>query len=187
MKPLRDALGSDIYWEQPKLSQRDFVLRSLDERFAQLTFTSSLDSTARASAADGSWIIKQMGLISDQVSVQVAGSEVELASYQPGCTGSSGEIQFLMGGKYRWNVIGLMGSKFNICKLDGLEIITYKSGARNRKFTSLFKQQAQVVIAPDAWQIKELPVLVLLGWYLVIMHYEQAAVIASTASLGALY
>ncbi len=187
MKPLIDAMGSDLYWEQPKLSQRNFVLRSPDNLFAQLDFTSTLNSTATASSADGNWIIKQMGFLSDQVSIMPVDSEVELASFQPNCMGSSGEIHFSVGGKYRWTVIGLSGSKFIIDMLDGPDLITYKSGARNRKFSSLFKQQAQVVIAPHAWHIIDLPVLVLLGWYLVIMHYDAAAVIASTASLGALY
>ncbi len=187
MKQIIDAVGSELYWEQPKLSQRSFVLRSPEDSFAQLDFTSSFNATASASSADGSWIIQQMGFLSDHVSIQIVDSELELANYQPDWMGTSGEIQFSMGGKYRWNVIGLMGSKFCISRVDGPGLITYVSGARNRKITNLFKQQAQMVIAPDTWQIKHLSVLVLLGWYLVIMHYEEAAVIASTASLGALY
>jgi hypothetical protein len=186
MNQLKDAMGVDLYWEQPKLSQQNFVLRSADDSFAQLNFVSTFNSTARATTADGGWVIKQSGFFSNQVNLRLEDSQVELASYQPNWLGTSGEIQFSMGVKYRWNVVGATGSRFNI-SMDGNELITYISGARDRKFSNLFKQQAQMVMAADAWQINDLPVLVLLGWYLVILHYENAALVASTASLGALY
>jgi hypothetical protein len=187
MNPLTVAMGSELFWEQPKVSQHFYVLRSLDESIAQLEFVSTINSNANSSAGDEHWTFKQLGFFSTRVSVHPLDSEVELASYQPNWMGTSGEIQFSMGGIFTWAVMDIMGTRFSISKLDGPELITYFSGARSRKFSNLFKQQAQMVIAPDALQTKDLSVLVLLGWYLVIIHNEDAALAASTASLGALY
>jgi hypothetical protein len=128
-----------------------------------------------------------MGFFADRVSVHSVDLKVELASYQPNWMGTSGEIQFSTGELYTWNVTNYVATRFSISKVDRPELITFLSRARRRKFSNLFKQQAQVVISPQAWQIKELPILILLGWYLVLRHHEDAAVIAATASLGVLY
>jgi hypothetical protein len=112
---------------------------------------------------------------------------VELASYHPNSIGTSGEILLSTGKKYTWAITNFLGTRYSISKADGTDYITFVSWARSRKFSNLFKQQAQIVIAPQAWHNHELSILVLLGWYLIIIHREDAAVIASTASLGALY
>jgi hypothetical protein len=187
MKQLTDAMGSELFWEQPKLSQRNYILRSEVDTFGQLHFSSAFNTTARATSGDELWTIKQMGFLSDYVSVQRVDSEVELVSYHPNITGMKGDIQVLTGGKYTWGVTNFLGTRYSISTVDGPELITFQSGARNRKFSNLFKQQAQILIAPEAWHIDELLILVLLGWFLVIVRLEDAAVIASTASLGALY
>jgi hypothetical protein len=187
MKPLADAINSQLFWEQPKISQRNYILRSEEDTFGQLHFNSAFNTTAEATSGDEHWIIKQLGFLSDRISVQSKSSDVELANYLPDWTGTVGEIQFSTGEKYCWGATNFIGTKFTISIVDSPELITYQSGTRRRKFSDLFKQQAQIVIAPDAWQIKELPILVSLGWYLVIVRMEDAAVIASTASLGALY
>jgi hypothetical protein len=187
MKPLADAINSQLFWEQPKLSQRNYILRSEEDTFGQLHFNSAFNTTADATSSDEHYVIKQMGFLSGRISVQSVNSAVDLASYWPDWTGTVGEILFSTGEKYSWGATNFIATKFAINVIDGPELITYLSGSRNRKFSNLFKQQAHIVIAPEAWRINELPILVLLGWYLVIVRMEDAAVIASTASLGALY
>jgi len=121
------------------------------------------------------------------VIVQQAESEVNLASYLPNWIGSQGKVQVSTGEKYIWSVVNFLGTKFAISREDGLDIITYLSGSRNKKFSNIFKQEAQLFIAPEAYQIKELLILVLLGWYLVILQREDSAVVAASSSMGAMY
>ncbi len=187
MRQLTDIMGSDLFWEQPKVSQQNFILRTEGDDIGQLHFSSAFNTSAEATSGDEHWIIKQMGFLADRVRVQSADSEVELASYHPNSIGTSGEILLPTGGKYTWAVTNFLGTRYCISNADGLDLITYISWTRSRKFSNLFKQQAQIVIAPEAWHINELPILVFLGWYLIIVHREDAALIASTASLGVLY
>jgi hypothetical protein len=180
-------MGSELFWEQPKLSQQNFILRTEGDDIGQLHFNSAFNKTAEATSGDEHWIIKPMGFWADRVRVESADSEVELASYHPNSIGTSGEILFPTGGKYTWAVTNFLGARYCISNADGLDLITYVSWTKSWKLSNLFKQQAQIVIAPEAWQIYELSILVLLGWYLIIVHREDTAVIASTASLGVLY
>jgi len=187
MKQLAEAKETELFWEQPKASQRNFFLRSEKYIFAQLEFDSAFSKLAEATSPDEQWIFKRVGVFSTQVKVQQADSEIILASYYPSWIGSQGKIQLLNGEEYDWNVANFFGTKFAIYKEDGNELITYLSGSRSKKFSNLFKREAQVVIAPEAWQIKELALLMLLGWYLVILHKEDSAAVAASGSIASLY
>jgi hypothetical protein len=178
MLPLMNAKDFELFWEQPNGWQRSFVLSSGEAIYAKLDFNSEFSTLADAITEGKHWTFKRIGCFSTWVSVRWAGSKVDLATYHPNWTGSQGQIQFSSDKLYTWRISNFWGTRYSINREDGLELIAYQSGSRTWKFTNLFKQQAQVISRPEAWQIKELPILMLLGWYLVILRQEDSAAAA---------
>jgi hypothetical protein len=175
MLPLMNAKDLELFWEQPNGWQRSFVLSSGEAIYAKLDFNSAFSTLADAMTEGEHWTFKRVGCFSARVTVRRTGSKVDLATYYPNWTGSHGQIQFSTGELYTWRISNFWATRYSISKEDGIELFSYQSGSRNWKFTNLFKQQVQVVLCPKAWQIKELPILILLGWYLVILQQEDSA------------
>jgi len=187
MKNLIDAKGVDLFWEQPKALQTRFILVAGEDIYAKLDFNSGFSTSAEAATNEDRWTFKRVGLFSTRVIVRQAGSQVDFATYNPGWTGIQGKIHFATGCQYDWKVANFWASRYLLSSDNGLALITFLSGSREKNFASIFKQQAQVVIAPEAWQLKELPILVLLGWYIVILHIYDSSASATTASVAVLY
>jgi len=176
----------ELFWEQPSVMDRSFVLRSGEDIIGTLDFTSAFSSLGEATLGGEKWTFRKGGFLSPKVSVRRSGSKIDLAIYEPDWTGTQGEVRFSTGELYNWSVASIWGTMYTINREDGLELIAYLSGSKKKKFSNIFKQQAQMIIAPEAWQIKELPILVLLGWYLVILHHEDSTTVAATASISVL-
>jgi hypothetical protein len=187
MKQLVEAKETQLFWEQLKASQWNFYLRSVETVFAQLNFRSALSTLAEANSGGEQWTIKRIGFFSTRVTIRLVGSDVDLVTYHPDWTGAQGNIQFSTGQEYKWSVVNFMRTRFTISREGGNELISYLSGSRAKKFSNIFKQEAQVVITSDAWQIRELPILVLLGWYLAVLNREDSNGVTVTASIGVLY
>ena len=186
MKNLVEAKGAVLFWEQPKAFQSRFLLIAGDDIYGELDFSSGFSTSAQAVSIEDRWIYKRVGLLSTRVIIRRAGSESDLAVYSPRWSGTAGEIRFTTGEQYQWRVDNFWASKYVLSGDDGLVMITYLSGSRDRKLSNIFKQQAQVVIASEAWQLSYLPILISLGWYLVILHIEDSSAVAVTASTAVL-
>ena len=67
----------------------------------------------------------------------------------------------------------------------GKALVTFKQGTEENKWSDLFKFQALVEIDPSANGLEELPLLVALGWYLMILHHDDdASAGAVVAAIG---
>jgi hypothetical protein len=184
MEPLVNAKDLELYWVQPRATRRNFILRSGERIFGQLDFQSEFDSLAEAVSANDVWTFKKAGFFSPHVSVRRAGSKIDLASYLPNWSGMEGQIQFSSSEIYLWKVANFWATSYTISDGNGIELITYQSGSDEKKISNLFKQQAQVHITLMAWQLVELPLIALLGWYLVLLQREDSAAIAAIGALG---
>ncbi len=184
MQPLSDHLDRELSWIQPKTSARAFELRVGDELLATLRFQSAFGSLAVADSSAGSWTFKRVGFFNPRVTVRVAGQEFDTAVYTPRWTGSDGKLAFANGRTYRWSVANFWSTKFQICDLDGEPLIGYHSGSEKPRLSDIFKTQAFVQVTPRGRELPDLPLLVLVGWYLIILQHEDsaaaAAVIAAT-------
>ena len=54
-------------------------------------------------------------------------------------------------------------------------LVAFKPGAEDSIWSDLFKFQALVELDPSAGRVEELPLLLALGWYLMILHREDAS------------
>ena len=175
LEPLDIAAGNRLSWSQPKALQRAFELREGDRLLGTLSFVKSFGSLAEASMATGDWTFKRVGYFRPRVTVRRRGQETDLAVYQPKGWGSEGELQFAGGRVYAWKPANFWATRFNFVDGAGRALIAFKPGSEESKRSDLFRFQALVEIDPSASRLEELPLLVSLGWYLMILHHQDSA------------
>jgi len=175
VEPLDMTPGNRLSWSQPKTLQRAFELRDGDRLIGTLSFVSLWGSLAEASMAAGEWTFKRVGFFRTRITVRRRGQEMDLAVYQPKGWGSEGELQFAGGRIYAWKPANFWATRFNFVDTAGRPLVAFKPGTEESKWSDIFKLQALVEIDPSASQLEELPLLVSLGWYLMILHHQDSA------------
>ncbi len=75
-------------------------------------------------------------------------------------------------------------TSYTISNYNGIELVTCRFGLDEKKISNLFKQQAQMHIALEVWNLAELPLIILLDWSLVLLQQEDSTTVAATGALG---
>jgi len=182
MKSLKEAGKEHLNWTQPKTTQQFFELKGNDDLFGTLLFPKSVGSLAEAETVEGKWTFKRIGFFTTKISVRKFGEEKDLAIFKPNLTASSGDLDFSGGKKYQWHASNFWGTRFEFKDEKGEVVLTFRSGIEDPKLKDWFKTQARVEIAEDKINVTELPIMVLLGWYLIIvlqMDSSTGAVVAA--------
>ncbi len=112
--------------------------------------------------------------------------EASSATYTPRWTGREGTLEFPGGHVFNWAQTDFWATKYQITDGAGNTLVSFESGAEKARLSDMFKTQARVEISLGGRSIPELPLLVLLGWYLVILQKQDAATVAATtvAAMG---
>jgi hypothetical protein len=185
MKPVRYAIGNQPQWVQPRITQNQFELRVGDDLFAVLVFPKMFGSLANAQAADGQWTFKRVGFFSPRVTVRKEGTDTDLAEFRPRWTGSEGTVQFTGGASFTWKQANFWATEYAVLDSSGETLILFRQGIPDAHLSDLFKVQASVEIRPGAQDLQELTLLVLLGWYLMILkQQDDTSATAATAAVG---
>jgi hypothetical protein len=185
MEALSTAVGMRLHWVQPKTFERWFELRAGDSLYATLRFEKAFGTLATAESADGVWTFKRVGFLNPRVTVRKVGAEANLAIYQPKFWGD-GLLEFPDGRVFHWRSTNFWGTQWGFADWDGNSLFALKPGVDKPKLSDLFKTQALVEVEAQGHALAELPLLVLLGWYLMILHQDDAAAAtaATTAAVG---
>jgi hypothetical protein len=186
MEALEKAKNVTLFWKQTGVFLRKYELHSDDSIFAQLDFPSSFSVDANAVCGMDHWTFKRKGTLSKDVIVSRVGMEGSIASYKPRWTGSEGTIQITNGEEYIWRVANFWATRHSVSNKDGHVLVSYQSSSEDKKLSNIFKLEAQVRIFGSAWELRDLPLLVVLGWYLTILQHEDSAAAATTASVAVL-
>ena len=175
MASLADVAGQELLWVQPAARRREHELRAGDDVIATLRFQRGTLADAQA---DGQhWTFKRQGFWHPRVSVRVAGSETDIAMFHPQWTGG-GTVE-LAGG----NPVKLASANF--WQSEWVWLDKDQPVVRFKGRHGLVKAKGAVDIPPEAARRPDLPLLVLLGWYLILLHADDAAVASSAASVVA--
>jgi hypothetical protein len=182
MKSLKDVQDKTLNWVQPKAMHQFFELRDQNELFGTIFFPKSVGSLAEAEAFDGKWTFKRVGFFNTQITIRKFGEENNIAVFKPNLMATSGTIHFNSGNIFQWHTSNFWGSKFEFKDSKNETIIVFKSGTEEQKLKDWFKTQARVEIIRDKINLEELSLLILIGWYLIIvlqMDSSTSAVIAA--------
>lgn len=182
MEPISRSTGMMLQWVQPKMSERRFVLRTDDLVFARLDFQSVFGSLAHAAAESGSWSMKRVGFFNPRVTVRNMGEENELLLYRPDWTGMEGRIDFANGVIYTWKPANFWATHYSLRDAKGEVLVMFKQGIEDASLKDAFKAQARVEIQPAALLLPDVTLLVVLGWYLMILQADDSAAATTTAA-----
>ncbi|MCX6169483.1 MAG: hypothetical protein NTX65_09090 [Ignavibacteriales bacterium] len=181
MKSLKEAGQEHLSWTQPKATHQSFELRIKDDLFGTLIFPKSVGSLAEAETFEGKWTFKRVGFFSTRITVRKSGEEIDIAAFKPNLMATTGILEFSNGKKYHWHSANFWETKFEFKDGEGETVVTFRSGVDEPKLKDWFKTQARVEIAEHKNDLPELSIILLLGWYLIIvlqMDSSAGAVVA---------
>lgn len=158
-RPLRASLYGDLVWSRPGLFRRELLLEAGSEGLASLRWEKLLSFEATAESADGRWIIgrHRMGSLRGQMIVREAATGAQIAVFDRSWRGT-GTVQFASGARYRWERDGFWRPTY-FWTTDG------ERGLLSFKFLFGLTHRIAMEVDPAAREVAELPVLVLLGGY----------------------
>jgi hypothetical protein len=175
VRPISETAGQELLWIQPAARKRDHELRAGDDIVATLGFQRG--SLADAEAAGAHWTFKRQGFWHPRVTVRVAGSDSDLAIFHPRWVGG-GALEFPDGRVVRLSSANFWQSEW-VWQDNEKPLIRFKGRH------GFIKARGAVEIRPEAVASPDLAMLVLLGWYLILLHAEDSAAASSAASAAA--
>ena len=135
-------------------------------------------SLANAQTAGQQWTFKREGFWHPQVTVREQGSDDNVAVFKPGWTGG-GTLELPEGRQLRFGAANFWHSQWEWSEPAGKALIHFKS------HPGLLRMEGQVDIDSEAVSLPELPLLVVLGWYLLILFARDSAAAGATAAVVA--
>jgi hypothetical protein len=175
VRPISEVAGQELLWIQPAVRKREHDLRAGDDVVATLRFQRG--SLADAEAAGGHWTFKRQGFWHPRVTVRTAGSDTDIAVFQPRWIGG-GTLEFPDGRTVRLSSANFWQSEW-VWQENEKPLIRFKGRH------GIVKARGAVELQPEAVASPDLAMLVLLGWYLILLHAEDSAAASSAASVAA--
>lgn len=176
MQPINTGLSQAWEWHQEKSSKAEYELLAGDHLLATLKRKSIWGSLATGTTADGEWTFKRVGFWHPRVTVRVAGSDEDLAVFEPRWTGN-GTLTFADQTQYHWKSANFWWTKWEW--LDARE----QSLFHFEMTKNFLKQEAKVEVLSGAIPQAHRSILPLLGWYLILLSMSDLA--GSTAATTA--
>ena len=150
---------------------RHFELHADGDALATLTFGSMFGSLARGQSADGCWTFKRGGFIRTHVTIRDCDAQDDLAIFRNSNWSGGGTLEFPDGRRYVANC-NFWQTRYDIRTTDETPVVTFEHVRGVLHLTS------DVIVHPQSRGVRELPWLVMLGWYLTVMQHGDAAVVA---------
>jgi hypothetical protein len=172
--PMKRLATDPAEWRGHGTFKRAYELRSDAALYATLKWESALGSLAQAQAAEASWTLKRVGFFNPRATVRAPDSETDLAVFHPNWVGN-GRVELTGGRTWRFQCLNFWHSKYGFIDDAGESLIEYQANVFKTPPT------AKVVVSPLALTLRELPLLVVLGWYVTILTFDDAAGIAAAS------
>jgi hypothetical protein len=174
VRPIGEVADKELLWVQPSRKQQAFELRAAEDVIGTLKFERA--SLASGETAGQQWTFKREGFWHPQVTIRVRNSDANVAVFKPAWTGG-GTLEVPQGRLLRFGAANFWHSQWDWSDQAGSPLVHFKSHA------GLLKMEGQVDVEPAAAAAAELSLLVVLGWYLLILFARDSA--ASTAGVVA--
>jgi hypothetical protein len=178
MRPIADLAGRSALWICRAAPTAEYELRDGDAVLATLRSRKACGSLASARTEGGHWTFKHVGFFTSRITVRAAEREAETAVYTPK-SGRAGVLAVAQGATYRWRMVDATTRQWTgpLEEQDWLVRFTFP-GTSPRDGSS-------VEVAPGAAALADLPLLVLLGWYLSVLLATDLTMVAILAGVVA--
>lgn len=175
MRPISETAGEELLWIQPAARRREHELRAGDDVVATLRFQRG--SLADAEAEGHHWTFKRQGFWQPRVTVRAPGSDADVAVFRPRWAGG-GALDFADGRSVRLSSANFWQSQW-VWQEKDQPLILFKGRH------GIVKAKGAVEIQPGAESRLDTPLLVLLGWYLILLHADDTAAATVGATVAA--
>lgn len=146
-----------------------------NELVAILRFRSSFGSFATGESLDGCWTFKRVGFWQTKATVRPCGTDTDIGIFKNNTWSGGGTLE-LPDGRTLPATTNFWQTKFGFNNTEsGETLIEYKTGG-------LLHLSATVEIQPNAVSMPELPWMVMLGLYLIVMMQTDATVAGSSVA-----
>ena len=180
MPSIRDFVGQQLRWKRPHLFTNSYELRTGDQVLGTISRSGTFKERTWVETEGQQWLFTRVGFSRKKIVIYSGYSpdnppatlypEAELASIQRSWRGN-GELIFRDGRSYTWTHPGFWNPTWFWTDLSNIPLITLK---RNR----------WLEIQPSASDLPDLPLLTLLGVYLMVVIQEEAAAATAAVSAG---
>ncbi len=174
MRRIADWIGHELKWVQPQTLKMEYELRAGETQVATLRFRSAFGSLATAESAEGCWTFKRVGFLRTRVTIRVCGTESEIATFRNNTWNSGGTLELPDGRGFQANS-NFWQTQYEFKNAAGENLFRY------RNIGGVLHASSAVEIEPAAASVPELPWMVLLGWYLVVMMQSDSGAAAAAA------
>jgi len=165
-RPLRDSLYGDLVWSRPHLFRRELLLEAGSEVLAAVRWEKVLSFEAVGESAESRWIFARKGGLRERVEVRNPVTREVVATFAATWRGT-GTLRFTSGAEFTWNREGFWRTRrfWSSSQQERLIVYALRMGWRTRY---------ELEVGPGALRVEELPVLVLLGAYLMAMDSRKS-------------
>lgn len=175
MRKIAELAGGELKWVQPSALKTEYELRADNELAATLRFRTSFGSFATGESADGCWTFKRVGFWQTKATVRPCGADTDIGIFKNNTWSGGGTLE-LPDRRTFPATTNFWQTKLGFNTESGETLIEFKSGG-------LLHLSATVEIRPNAVSMPELPWIVMLGCYLIVMMQMDASVVASGAAV----
>lgn len=173
--PLGYLVGQEITWIPTATFKSRYALVTPDNTTIATIDMSNWSSKAIASVPEGPLFLRKEGFSGMRVAIYTVEQGPLIATFQRGWTGTSGQLQFADGRVFKWGKTNFWGTQKAWMDQTGNQLyVQFSSGGFSRKAT--------VVIEPQAPEIPDLSLLLVLGFYNILLERRDSAVAASVAA-----
>jgi hypothetical protein len=197
---IQEAADQALVWQQPSALKNEFALRAGDEIVATLRWQKALGSLALAETAAGSWTFKRAGFWQPRVTARPADAERDIATFKPDSWSGGGALTVEAGRVFRLVSTSFWRGEWAWQDADGAPLVRFASRGslktealvtltpaaaalpETAQLDDLYRPLPPEAQAPPSVALPELPLLVTLGWYLLVLAAQDAAAAAAAAT-----
>ncbi|MFL6237570.1 MAG: hypothetical protein ACJ76N_30910 [Thermoanaerobaculia bacterium] len=173
MRTIREAASSYLSWQQPRAFRAEYELRAGDELLATLWSGSSFGATMGAKIGASEFSLMTEGFFQDLIAVREVGAVGVAAYFRKGAV--EGQLALPDDRDCRWKVTSFWSSRWAFVDDSDRPLVSFQARSQ------FFRAGCDVAIDPGALVLPELPILVILGWYLLLRTRDDSAAVAASA------
>lgn len=172
MKTINELAEMNVKWKQKGWSGQRFELRSESgDVIGTLKITGIWRTVVRVEALGNRWEFERFGLFRPHLVIRAAMTGDEVARFSL----TNKTLTFRDGRQFVWRSSNFWGTKWVWTTSEGAPVVGFQT-------TGAFTLGSDIHIEEGAEDKGGLSLLVFLGWYLVILNYQQGAIAAIAAS-----
>jgi hypothetical protein len=169
MRTIQEAAPSYLSWQQPRVFREEYELWAGDELLATLWGSGgSFSATMGAKIGASEYSLGKRGFFQDLIEVREVGAVGVAAYFRQGAV--EGQLALADNRGCRWKRMGFWNGRWAFVDDSDRPLVSFQGRDR------LFRAGCDVEIDPTALALPDLPILVILGWYLLLQYQNDAAV-----------